>query len=164
MTKKITIIGAGRLAKALSAELALSGAREILFACRRPETIENFISTLNAQTPLDSCRAKSLVTEPMLTVDSECRLLINATPIGRLQPREQAPVDVDSLPAGIVVADVVYNPPQTWLLRNAKEHSCPTIDGLTLLIEQVALAFEIWTGATADRQAMREAVEEFLVL
>ena len=62
------------------------------------------------------------------------------------------------------MADVVYNPPQTWLLRIAQEHGYATIDGLTLLIEQVALAFEIWTGATADRQAMREAVEEFLVL
>ena len=60
--------------------------------------------------------------------------------------------------------DVVYNPPQTWLLRTVQEQGFTTIDGLTLLIEEVALAFEIWTDATADRQAMREAVEEFLVL
>ena len=161
---QIMIIGAGRLAKALAAELALAGVGEILFACRRPETIENFINTLTVQTPLKSCQVRSLVTEPLLKVNSECRLLIDATSIGRSQPREQAPVDVATLPTDTVVADVVYNPPQTWLLHTASEHGCPTIDGLTLLIEQVALAFEIWTGASADRQAMREAVEEFLVL
>jgi shikimate dehydrogenase len=63
-----------------------------------------------------------------------------------------------------LVADVVYNPPQTQLLRQAEARDCPTLDGLTLLIEQAAIAFEIWTGSSADRQAMREAVEEFLVL
>jgi shikimate dehydrogenase len=161
---QITIVGAGRLARALAAELAQSGAREIVFACRRPETIEAFVQSLSAKTPLDACRCERLSAEPLLKLKPECRLLINATPVGRMQPREQLPVDLDTLSAGLVVADVVYNPPQTWLLRIAQEHGYATIDGLTLLIEQVALAFEIWTGATADRQAMREAIEEFLVL
>ncbi len=161
---QITIVGAGRLAKALAAELGQSGAREIVFACRRPEMIAEFVDDLTSHTPLTSCRTESLADASPLRISPDCRILINATPIGRLQPREQVPVDVDSLPTGAIVADVVYNPPQTWLLRTANELGCPTIDGLTLLIEQVALAFETWTGATADRQAMREAVEEFLVL
>jgi shikimate dehydrogenase len=160
---KITIVGAGRLAKALAAELSLSGASEIVFACRRPETIAEFVDTLVASTPLESCRTETLTAQP-LAIHSDCRLVVNATPIGRMQPREQVPIDVNSLPSRAIVADVIYNPPQTWLLRTAKELGCPTIDGLTLLIEQVALAFETWTGAAADRQAMREAVEEFLVL
>lgn len=160
---QVTIVGAGRLAKAIAAELAQAGVSEIVFACRQPEKIAEFAKTLTDRTPLAACHTEELADLP-LTVSSVCRLLVNATPIGRLQPRELAPVDVPSVPAGAVVADVVYNPPHTWLLRTAKEQGCPTIDGLTLLIEQVALAFEIWTGATADRQAMREAVEEFLVL
>ena len=75
--------------------------------------------------------------------------------------------DFASLPDGqwgIVVADVVYNPPGTWLIRQADQRGCKTIDGLTLYIEQTAQAFETWTAADADRQTMREAVEEFLVL
>ena len=161
---QITIVGAGRLARALAAELAQAGAREIVFACRRPETIAEFVQSLPAETSLDACRCESLPGKPLLRIEPECRLLINATPVGRMQPREQLPVDLNTLPTDSVVADVVYNPPQTWLLRTAQENGYTTIDGLTLLIEQVALAFEIWTDATADRQAMREAVEEFLVL
>ncbi len=161
---QITIVGSGRLARALGAELAQSAAREIVYVCRRPETIEKFSHELAQQTSLQSCRVQALETGTPLAVDADCQLLIDATPVGRQQPHEQLPIAIDSLPAGAVVADVVYNPPLTWLLRNAREKGCPTIDGLTLLIEQVALAFEIWTGATADRQAMREAVEEFLVL
>ena len=161
---QVTILGAGRLAKALAAELAQAKVREIVFACRRPETIAEFVETLTEQTQLVSCRTELLPVQSTLIIHPDCRLLVNATPIGRLQSREQAPVDVSSLPTGAIVADVVYNPPQTWLLRTARELGYSTIDGLTLLIEQVALAFETWTGATADRQAMREAVEEFLVL
>jgi len=161
---QVTIVGAGRLARALAAELAQAGVREIVFACRRPDTIEKFAQTLPVETSLTSCRCEDLGDQPPLKVAAECRLLINATPVGRMQPREQLPIDLDSLPTDLVVADVVYNPPQTWLLRVAQELDFTTIDGLTLLIEQVALAFETWTDATADRQAMREAVEEFLVL
>lgn len=161
---QIAIVGAGRLARALAAELAQTGAREIVFVCRRPETIEEFTQLLSNDTSLEACRSEVLSGQPLLKLEPECRLLINATPVGRMKPQEQLPVDLESLPTGTVVADVVYNPPQTWLLRHSQELGRPTIDGLTLLIEKVALAFEIWTGATADRQAMREAVEEFLVL
>lgn len=156
---QVTIVGAGRLAKGIAAELALAGVREIVFACRRPETIAEFVDGLTAGAPLETCRAETLADQP-LKINPGCRLLVNATPVGR----EPLTIDVHTLPTGALVADVVYNPPQTWLLRATKELGCSTIDGLTLLIEQVALAFEIWTNATADRQAMREAVEEFLVL
>ena len=62
------------------------------------------------------------------------------------------------------MADVVYNPPTTRLVRDARQRGLHVIDGLTLLVEQAALAFELWTGRKCDRDAMREAVEEFLVL
>ena len=90
-------------------------------------------------------------------------MLINATPLGR---PDGAPLDValDGLAPKSTVADVLYNPPHTPLLSRANESDFATVDGLTLLIEQAALAFEIWTGASADRTVMREAVEEFLVL
>jgi shikimate dehydrogenase len=49
-------------------------------------------------------------------------------------------------------------------MRASGQRGLPTIDGLTLHVEQAAVAFEIWTGRKPDREAMREAVEEFLVL
>ena len=62
------------------------------------------------------------------------------------------------------MADAVYNPPATRLIRDARQRGLHVIDGLTMLIEQAALAFELWTNSKCDRNAMREAVEEFLVL
>ncbi|HCK41260.1 MAG TPA: shikimate dehydrogenase [Planctomycetaceae bacterium] len=156
---KVTILGAGRLARAIGAELALAGAGEIVFACRRPAAGQELQKTLLEQTPLTQCHIETITTECPLTLDEDCQAIVNATPAS-----EPLPVVIDSLPRRAVVADVVYNPPTTWLMRQAEECDCPTIDGLTLLIEQAALAFEIWTGVSADRQAMRDAVEEFLIL
>jgi len=161
---KVMILGAGRLARAIGAELSLVGVRELVFACREPEKAEPLIKTLLEQTPLEHCHVEKLDPAEPLAIDETCRALVNATPIGNAGPEEHLPIDFDSLTKKTLVADVVYYPPQTWLLSQAEDRDCPTIDGLTLLIEQAALAFEIWTGASADRQAMREAVEEFLVL
>jgi shikimate dehydrogenase len=113
---------------------------------------------------LGSCRVEELAGDSLFAIDGTFQLLINATPVGPNQPNERLPLDLDGLEKHTIVADVAFNPPNTWLIKEAQSRGCRTVDGLTLLIEQAALAFEIWTGAAADRQAMREAVEEFLVL
>jgi shikimate dehydrogenase len=158
----VTIVGAGRLARSIASELALAGAGELVFACRQPETIGALTTQLLQRTPLSACHAQSL--DGPFEVPDNCQLLINATPVGRHNPDEPLPVSLSRLSPEAVVADVVYNPPGTWLMREAAQRNCRTIDGLTLYIEQTALAFETWTAADADRGVMREAVEEFLVL
>ena len=55
-----TIIGAGRIAKTMAAELALAGTKEILFVCRSPETIEQFANKLTEQTSIEACRIAQL--------------------------------------------------------------------------------------------------------
>ena len=159
----VTILGAGRIARAIAAELALVGVGEICFLCRQPDKLQGLTQSLLKETPLTSCRAEVLAKDSLYAVD-QIQVLINATPVGPNRPDEHLPLDLDALEKQTIVADVVYNPPQTYLIRQAQARGCRTVDGLTLLIEQAALAFEIWTGASADRQAMREAVEEFLVL
>lgn len=161
---KVTIMGGGRIARAIAAELALVGATEICFLCRHPEKVEEFTKTLVSQTPLPNCRTETLAADSLYKIDESFQVLINATPVGPNQPNEHLPLDLDGLDKHTIVADVAFNPPNTWLMKEALARDCRTVDGLTLLIEQAALAFEIWTGAAADRQAMREAVEEFLVL
>lgn len=161
---RVTILGAGRLARAIGAELALMGVGELVFACRQPESADTLVKTLLDETPLKNCRVEPLTDETPLVLDAECQAVVNATPVGSNDPSERLPVSLDQLTKSTIVADVVYNPPDTCLIRTAASRECPTIDGLTLLIEQAALAFEIWTGAMANRQVMREAVEEFLVL
>ena len=161
---QVTILGAGRLARAIGAELSLIGAAELVFACRAPESASELVETLLEQTPLQHCRVEKLDANQHFEIAPTCQAVINATPVGANLPDEHLPLEVDSLNKRMVVADIVYNPPNTWFMREAERRDCPTIDGLTLLIEQAAMAFEMWTEVSADRQAMREAVEEFLVL
>ena len=66
-------------------------------------------------------------------------VLVNATPVGKNDSGQRLPVSLEQLTKTTIVADVVYNPPDTWLMRTAANRECPTIDGLTLLIEQAAL-------------------------
>lgn len=161
---QVTIVGVGRIARAIAAELALVGVGEIRFLCRHPDKVEELTKTLVSETPLTNCHAEELAGDSLLAIDDSYQVLINATPVGPNLPNERLPLDLDGLARETIVADVVFNPPSTWLVKEAHKLGCRTVDGLTLLIEQAALAFEIWTGAAADRQAMREAVEEFLIL
>jgi shikimate dehydrogenase len=69
----------------------------------------------------------------------------------------RVPVAVDTLPA--VVADVIPNPPETRLLRDASARGSTTLDGLGMLVGQGRIAFELWTGILPGEDVMREALE-----
>jgi shikimate dehydrogenase len=76
----------------------------------------------------------------------EADVIINATSLG-MYPRDgQTPVPKELLEKGMMVMDIVYEPLQTRLLREAKEKGCVTVDGLEMLIRQGMAQFEIWTG------------------
>ena len=63
----------------------------------------------------------------------------------------------DAIPADVVF-DMVYNPRETLLLKHAAEQGLTVIPGIEMLLEQAAHQFEIWTGETAPRTVMREAL------
>jgi shikimate dehydrogenase len=163
---RATILGAGRTAKSIAAELALAGAASIELVCIKPEQADPLIASLknDPQTASVECRVTPWPPEGSIAVADDCRLLVNATPVGRHDPNATLPIDVEKLPSELTVVDIVYNPPTTRLMRDCRKRGMTTIDGLTLHVEQAAVAFEIWTGRKPDREAMREAVEEFLVL
>jgi 3-dehydroquinate dehydratase/shikimate dehydrogenase len=80
----------------------------------------------------------------------ECDLLVNATPVGMFPHVDESPVDGEIL-AGTVF-DLVYNPPITQLLQNAKDQGKTIIQGTTMLLAQAARQFEIWTGQPAPAE------------
>jgi shikimate dehydrogenase len=82
-------------------------------------------------------------------------LVVNATSIG-LDGVSQ-PVDVARLPQGADVIDLVYGPNETAWVRAARAAGHRAMDGLAMLIEQGALAFERWFGMAPDRDAMWRA-------
>lgn len=164
---KAVILGAGRTAKSMSAELALAGAASIEHICDKPEQAEPLVNNLKNDPQTASVEVKVApwpASGESVTISDDVRLLVNATPVGRFDPNAAQPINLEKLPAELVVVDMVFNPPTTRLVREARKRGLQVVDGLTLHVEQAAVAFELWTGKKPDREAMREAVEEFLVL
>ncbi len=85
-------------------------------------------------------------------------LLVNATSVGMHPRRDESPCPRRYLRRDLVVCDLVYNPPETMLLRDAATVGAATINGVEMLVQQGALAFELWTGVRAPVDVMRSVV------
>ena len=87
-------------------------------------------------------------------------LLVNSTPVGMSPNVDASPLPDDvSLPSKISIYDLIYNPRETKLVRDAKAQSCHATTGLGMLIEQAALAFQLWMDHTPPREVLWNAVE-----
>ena len=87
-------------------------------------------------------------------------IVVNATSIGLGNGNEPLDIDVTSLKPGMVVADVIVDPPDTRFLRDARAQGCTVIDGLGMLINQGVIGVKYWTGIDADPNVMRKKLEE----
>jgi len=73
--------------------------------------------------------------------------------------------DTSPLPENVVLSknllvyDLVYNPRETKLVKDARDHGLPATTGLGMLIEQAALSFELWTGRVPSRELMRSSLD-----
>ena len=161
--KNVVIFGAGGAARAISVELAIAGARKITIV-NRSEDRGNALGDLLAGKVNEACGG-NLESEFVFWVDAykipaDADIVVNATSIG-LYPDVDAELqlDLDTLRAELVVADVIPNPPQTHFIRAAKNRGCKTIDGLEMLVGQGVIGIEYWTGQTPDAAVMRNALE-----
>jgi 3-dehydroquinate dehydratase / shikimate dehydrogenase len=84
-------------------------------------------------------------------------VLLNATSVG-MHPNVERSLFGSKIP-GELVFDMVYNPHETQLLKQAREQGCKVIHGVEMFLEQAAEQFEIWTGETAPRPVMKQAFE-----
>jgi shikimate dehydrogenase len=89
-------------------------------------------------------------------------IVVNATIVGMSPDTDQTPVSAELLSANLTVFDVVYNPFQTKLLREAKAAGARTISGLDMLVWQGAISFEKWTGQTPPADVMYQSVRKLL--
>jgi shikimate dehydrogenase len=156
--KKAVLLGAGGAARAIAVELALAGAAKITLVNRSPErgagTKVLLDTSLEVPTELILWRGDYVV-------PADTDFLINATSVG-LYPDVDARLglDFDSITAKTLVSDVVFNPPETHLIREAKRRGCETLDGLEMLVGQGAIGVEYWTGQSPDAGVMRRSLEE----
>lgn len=157
--KRIVILGAGGAARAIAVEVALAKPAELLIVNRSPSRGRELAKLIAERTQV---AAHYVPWEGDYAISESADVLINATSIGLGDANARVPIDPGTLRANLVVADVIFNPPRTRLLRDAEAAGCPTIDGLGMLVNQAVIGFTIWTGVSPDPDVMREALEEYL--
>lgn len=156
--KSMVLFGAGGAARAITVESALAGVSRVTVVNRTKQRGSELVDLLNAQTPADADFEHWTGT---FSVPVGTDIVINATSIG-LFPDVDATLDinVESLQPGMLVADVIPNPPSTRLLHDAAARGCTTLDGLGMLVNQGVIGVKFWTGIDVDRGVMRQRLEE----
>jgi shikimate dehydrogenase len=156
--RSLVLFGAGGAARAIAVEAALAGAGTITVVNRDTGRGSELVELLNERTPAD---AELVPWRGSYRVPEGADIVVNATSVG-LYPDVDARLDVDpgSLRAGMVVADVIPNPPRTALLAEAEARGCTVLDGLGMLVNQGVISIRHWTGVDADPEVMRRKVEE----
>ncbi len=142
---RVDILGGGGTACALANWPPLGGERATLFA-RDPAKCAPALSGGSKVRPWED------------RLDSSGGILINATPIGMWPNVDETPMPRIALRRYTVVFDAVYNPPETRLLREAREVGCRTVSGVEMFVYQAAFQFAIWTGLNAGSDEMRRVV------
>jgi shikimate dehydrogenase len=154
----IVLFGAGGAARAIAVESALAGAASITVVNRNPTRGAELVELLNERT---DAHAELVVWDRAYRVPAGTDIVVNATSIG-LFPDVDARLDLDpdSLQPGMVVADVIPNPPRTRLIRDAEARGATVLDGLGMLVNQGVISIRHWTGVEADPAVMRHTLEE----
>lgn len=151
------LLGAGGAARAAAISLAGAGVRRLIIVNRSPERAKRLTDLVSARYPACHASAQALHLHWRADEVPEIRLLVNCTSLG-LQADDPPLFDYLSLSTPMMVYDLIYNPPETPLLRAARAQGCRTGNGLGMLLHQGALAFERWTGRPAPLAAMRQAL------
>lgn len=155
--KNIVMFGAGGAARAVAVEVGLVGAKHITVVNRSEPRGRDLTDHLGKALAL-SVAFVPWADDYSLPADTD--IVINATSIGLYETEARLEINLDSLKPNMVVADVVFSPPQTRLLRDAAARSCRTLDGLGMLVNQGVIGVQYWTGVNPDPAAMRRALEE----
>ncbi len=147
------VLGAGGSARAIVYALMNDGWNVAIFA-RRIEQAQQLANTF-AYPALNTANDISNVELSNIT------LIVNTTPLGMTPTIGQSPLPENLLlPSNTFIYDLVYNPRETKLVKDARSQGVAATTGLGMLIEQAALAFELWTGHTPPLETMFQSVDQ----
>lgn len=150
----VVVLGAGGAARAVAVETALAGASSVTVVNRNERRGAELARVVTTGTGVP---ATYVPWTGAYAVPDGADVVVQATSVGFGDGEALPDLDLDTLRAGLVVADVVVSPPRTALLRAAESRGAVTLDGLGMLVGQGALAVRHWTGVEPDRVVMRAA-------
>lgn len=154
--KRIVLLGAGGAARAIAAECALAGAKEIVVVNRdegRGQSIVKMVSE-NSDT-----NASYLSWSAKMKMPEGVDIVVNATPVGLHPNVNDCPdIDFDTISSNMTVCDVVFNPVMSEFLKRSSAKGAKIITGIGMLVQQGALNFTLWTGKEAPVQVMYDTL------
>ena len=148
--KSIALLGAGGSSRAVLAGLADAGASCIFIHNRTVGRAESLVTEFSQKFPdtqLKSVSVKTILETPL-------DLLVNTTTVG--METDVSPLDLSQCRKIKHLADLIYSPPQTRLLKQAEELGIPAINGMGMLLYQGCDAFTFWTAQPAPETVMQE--------
>lgn len=159
--KNVLIIGAGGASKAISFTLINENINSLVIANRSKENACNLIENIRMQCDFEEISYVDIKDASELIDDVD--IIINTTPIGMYPKHEvEPPIKTDKINEKHIVMDVIYNPLETTLLKEARLNGATTINGTSMLINQGLESFKIFTGCKASYKSFEEALMEQL--
>ena len=153
--KSVVLFGAGGASRAIAVELGLAGVKKITLVNRSEARGAELVDLLRTKLNLD---AELVIWTGDYAVPDGTDIVINGTSIGLYDGDARLAVDTATLTPDMVVADVIFSPSRTRLLRDAGERGCKTLDGLGMLVNQGIVGVQFWTGVEPDAEVMRKAL------
>jgi shikimate dehydrogenase len=154
--KRVAVLGAGGAARAITFELAFAGASELIVINRSEERGQNLVKALRKDT---SAAIEFVPWSSTYAVPPTIDILVNATSIGLYPNVDTLPdISLDQARSELFVCDVIPNPPDTRLMQLARSRGLRTLNGLSMLVHQGTIGFELWTGQPAPEAVMKEAL------
>jgi shikimate dehydrogenase len=154
--ERVLQLGAGGGGAATAQALLELGVRSLVVCDQHADRAATLARSLQDGS---SARRVVAIDDPLSVIETVDGV-VNATPMG-MAANPQAPIDTSQLSSRQWVADIVYFPIETELLRAARARGCATLDGSRMAVYQAASAFEIFTGRKADRARMLASFMEF---
>lgn len=149
----ILILGAGGAARAATAQCLLRGCETVWLGNRSLDRLAGVTEALGNVFESHRIRTFALSKLPSEIENLEDLLVINATSLG-LRENDPSPLALNGLSSKTKVYDMIYNPPETALMKEGLEAGMATGNGLSMLVHQAAKALEIWTGERVSSRVM----------
>lgn len=153
--KKMLLLGAGGAAKAIAFQAARE-VEELVIVNRTLEKAKQLAKLLCKKFG-NKVKYRKLSAEVLKEELETTDILVNATSVGMHPDVNSSPVPSDFLNSGLCVMDIIYNPLETKLVKDAKSLGAKVVLGLEMLLYQGAVAFEIWTNCPAPVEVMKKA-------
>lgn len=157
----MTILGAGGAATAIIVQAALDGFKEIHIFSRPGDRYDEMNKKIDEITKKVNCKISIKDLNDLEKLEQAIKasqLLVNSTSVG-MTSEDSLIHNISLLRPDLVVYDVIYNPRQTLLLKQAQENGCQTINGLDMLLYQGAEAFNLWTNQKMPVEKVKTIIE-----